>query len=140
MYDMEANAKQAISSNQFDRMVANWICAFVGYPRLTIRLWNGTEYYFGEGPSVGTMEFHNRRALVDLIISCASDLVRDTAKVISISTGICSKFSTKFPGHSPGAAIAATTWAKLHSLLGSIRGHSLMRSKGQRSSSLRSGQ
>ena len=50
-------------------MAANWICALVGYPRITIRLWNGTEYYFGEGESVGTMEFHTRRSLLDLIFS-----------------------------------------------------------------------
>ena len=50
-------------------MIANWICAFVGYPRIAIRLWNGTEYYFGEGTLVGTMEFHTRGALLDLVFS-----------------------------------------------------------------------
>jgi len=66
---LDANVKQAISSNQFDRLVANLICAFVGYPRIAIRLWNGSEYYFGTGTPVGTVEFHTRRALVDLIFS-----------------------------------------------------------------------
>ena len=66
---MDANTKTQESSNQFDRVAANWISAIVGYPRIAIRLWNGTEYYYGDGPPVGTMEFHTRRALLDLVLS-----------------------------------------------------------------------
>lgn len=66
---MEARTKYAISPTQFDRRIADWICAFAGYPRIAIRLWNGTEYYFGNGKPVGAVEFRTRRALLEVLVS-----------------------------------------------------------------------
>ncbi len=126
---MEANVKQAISTNQFDRLVANLICAFVGYPRIAIRLWNGSEYYFGTGTPVGTVEFHTRRALVDLIFSLRIGFGEGYSKGgIDIHGDILEIFNE-------------VSWAfarrgnrsyylgKWQSLLGAIRGNSLTRSK-----------
>ena len=129
MYVLEANAKQTISSNQVDRMVANGICAFVGYPRITIRVWNGTEYYFGEGPSVGTMEFHNRRALLDLIISLRIGFGEGYSKGNIDIHGDLLEIFNEFSWAFARRGDRSYYLGKLHSLLGSIRGNSLMRSK-----------
>jgi len=66
---MEVDLNQAVQVNQFDRLAAKWIIAFVGNPRIAIKLKNGEDYYFDSRPRIGTMEFHDRKALVSLIQS-----------------------------------------------------------------------
>jgi cyclopropane-fatty-acyl-phospholipid synthase len=126
---LEAKTKQAISSNRFDRTVANWICAFVGYPRIAIRLWNGTEYYFGDRPRVGTMEFHTRRALVDLLISLRVGFGEGYSKgkidIHGDMLEIFNEFSWSFARRGDRSYYLG----KLHSLLGALRGNSLARSR-----------
>ena len=66
---MEVDVKQPVSVNEFDRMAAYWVMTFVGNPRVTVRLWDGNEFYFADGTPVGVMEFQDRRALLNLAIS-----------------------------------------------------------------------
>jgi cyclopropane-fatty-acyl-phospholipid synthase len=110
-------------------MVANWICAFVGYPRIAIRLWNGTEYYFGEGKPVGTMEFHTRGALLDLIISLRIGIGEGYSKgKIDIHGDILEIFN-EFAWAFARRGDRSYYLGKLQSLLGAIRGNSLTRSR-----------
>jgi cyclopropane-fatty-acyl-phospholipid synthase len=129
VYVLETKIEQAVSTNQFDRVVANWISAYVGYPRIAIRLWSGTEYYFGDGTPVGTMEFHTRRALLDLVVSLRVgfgegyssgkiDIHGDILEILN-------EFSWAFARRGDRSYYLG----KLHSLLGAIRGNSLSRSK-----------
>jgi hypothetical protein len=66
---LNVDVKQPVSANQFDRLATNWIMMFVGNPRISVRLWNGNEYYFADGTPVAAMEFRDRSAMVDLIFS-----------------------------------------------------------------------
>ncbi len=126
---MEAKTKQAISPNRFDRTVANWIVAFVGYPRIAIRLWNGTEYYFGDGPRVGTMEFHTRRALVDLLISLRIGFGEGYSKGKIDIHGDMLEIFNEFAWSFARRGDRSYYLGKLHSLLGALRGNSLARSR-----------
>lgn len=66
---MNVDVKQPVSVNEFDRLSAYWIMTFVGNPRIAVRLWNGNEYYFADGTPVGVMEFRDRSALINLLLS-----------------------------------------------------------------------
>ena len=66
---MEVDIKQPVSVNEFDRMAAYWVMTLVGNPRITVRLWDGNEFYFADGTPVGVMEFHDRKALLNLAFS-----------------------------------------------------------------------
>jgi cyclopropane-fatty-acyl-phospholipid synthase len=126
---VETNTKQAISVNQFDRLAANWICAFVGYPRITIKLWNGTEYYFGEGTPIGTMEFHTRAALAELIFSLRIGFGEGYSKgKIDIHGDILEVFN-EFSWAFARRGNRSYYLGKLQSLLRAIRGNTLTRSK-----------
>lgn len=126
---MEAKTKQAVSSNRFDRTVANLIIAFVGHPRIAIRLWNGTEYYFGDRPRVGTMEFHTRRALVDLLISLRVGFGEGYSKGKIDIHGDMLEIFDEFAWSFARRGDRSYYLGKLHSLLGTLRGNSLIRSR-----------
>ncbi len=66
---LEVDARQRVSVNEFDRTAAYWVMTVVGNPRITVRLWDGNEFYFADGNPVGTMEFRDRSALLSLAIS-----------------------------------------------------------------------
>ena len=68
---MEVDAKQPVSVNEFDRTAAYWVMTFVGNPRISVRLWDGNEFYFADGTPVGVMEFHDRSALMNLAVSAS---------------------------------------------------------------------
>jgi cyclopropane-fatty-acyl-phospholipid synthase len=126
---LEVKTKEGISSNRFDRTVANLICAFVGYPRIAIRLWNGTEYYFGDRPRVGTMEFHTRRALVDLLISLRVGFGEGYSKGKIDIHGDMLEIFDEFAWSFARRGDRSYYLGKLHSLLGALRGNSLARSR-----------
>jgi cyclopropane-fatty-acyl-phospholipid synthase len=126
---LEVEAKQPVSAYQFDRMVANWICSFIGNPRIAIKLRNGAEYYFGEDTPIGTMEFHDRRALLDLIFSRRIGFGEGYSKgkidIHGDMLEIFNEFSWAFARRSNRSHHRD----KLQSLLGAIRGNTLRRSK-----------
>ena len=126
---MEVEAKQTASANQFDRMVANWICSFMGNPRIAIRLWNGTEYYFGSDTSVGTMEFHDRRALLDLVFSLRIGFGEGYSKGKIDIHGDMLEIFNEVSWAFARRANRSHHRDKLQSLLGAIRGNTLRRSK-----------
>ena len=126
---MEVEAKQTVSAYQFDRMVANWICAFIGNPRIAIKLRNGAEYYFGEDTPVGTMEFHDRRALLELVFSQRVGFGEGYSKgkidIHGDMLEIFNEISWAFARRSN----RSHNRDRLQSLLRAIRGNTLTRSK-----------
>jgi len=92
-------------------------------------LWNGAEYYFGDGARVGTMEFHSRRALLDLMFSLRVGFGEGYSKGrIDIHGDILEIFND-FSWSFARRGNRSYYLGKLHSLLGAIRGNSLTRSK-----------
>lgn len=66
---MKVDAKQQILDSEFDGKIARWCMAFVGNPRISLKLWNGNEYCFADGPPVAQMEIRDRAALLNLFKS-----------------------------------------------------------------------
>ncbi|MFQ5981885.1 MAG: class I SAM-dependent methyltransferase, partial [Woeseiaceae bacterium] len=126
---MEVDAKQPVPVNEFDRLAAQWVMAFLGKPRIALRLWDGNELYFAEGTAVGVIEFRDRRALLDVLLHQSVgfgegyargrievdgdllELVNETARAVSDR-----RHSSYYRD-------------KLRSLLKSIRGNTLARSQ-----------
>ena len=126
---METKTKQALVPNQFDRAVANWICAFIGYPRIAIRLWNGTEYYFGDGVPVGAMEFRTRSALFNLLFSLRVGFGEGYSKgKIDIHGDILEIFN-EFSWAFARRGDRSYYLGKLHTLISAIRRNTPARSK-----------
>lgn len=66
---MKVDAKQQLPDNELDRVIAGRLMAFVGNPRISLRLWNGNEYSFAEGSPVAQLRIHDRKVLLSLFKS-----------------------------------------------------------------------
>ncbi len=55
--------------SDFDRKVARLCMTYVGNPRISVKLWNGSEYCFADGPPVAQMEVRDRKVLLELFRS-----------------------------------------------------------------------
>ncbi len=126
---MATSTEEQLRFARFDRVIANWICALVGYPRIAIRLWNGADYYFGDGRPVGTMEFHSRRALLasacSLRVGFGEGYCKGNIDIHGDILDILNEFAWAFARRGRRSYYVG----KLQSLLKAIRGHSLTRSK-----------
>lgn len=126
---MAVNSENVIPSNRLDRIVAKGICGLVGYPRIAIRLWNGTEYYFGDGPPVGTMQFHSRRALLDLVLSLRVGFGEGYSKGNIDIHGDMLDIFNEFAWAFARRGSRSYYLGKFQSLLKAVRGHSHARSR-----------
>lgn len=66
---MKVDAKQQILDSEFERKIARWCMALVGNPRISLKLWNGNEYFFADGTPVAQMEIRDRAALSNMFNS-----------------------------------------------------------------------
>jgi cyclopropane-fatty-acyl-phospholipid synthase len=126
---VEVDVKQPVSVNEFDRIAAYWVMTVVGNPRVTVRLWDGNEFYFADGTPVGTMEFRDRRALLNLAFSqsvgfgdgYSEGRIRIHADILEFLREIARAISSR-----PNQNYYAS---KFLSLLRAVRGNTLSRSK-----------
>ena len=126
---MEVDVKQPVSVNEFDRMAAYWVMTFVGNPRVTVRLWDGNEFYFADGTPVGVMEFHDRKALLNLAFSqsigfgdgYSSGKIEIHADILEFLREIARAISSR-----PNQNYYAS---KILSMLRAVRGNTLSRSR-----------
>jgi len=126
---LEVDVKQRVSVNEFDRLAAYWVMTVVGNPRITIRLWDGNEFYFADGTPVAVMEFRTRSALLNLVLSQSVGFGEGYSNGRIEIHGDILEFSNE-------VARAITTRrnqnyyaSKLGSLLRAIRSNTLTRSK-----------
>jgi len=66
---LKVEAKQQVAENDFDRKIAEWCLFLAGNPRISMKLWNGNEYYFGTQPPIAQMEIKDRAVLLSLFRS-----------------------------------------------------------------------
>ena len=126
---MEVDVKQPVSVNEFDRIAAYWVMTVVGNPRVTVRLWDGNEFYFADGTPVGTMEFRDRRALLNLAFSqsvgfgdgYSEGRIRIHADILDFLREIARAISSR-----PNQNYYAS---KFLSMLRAVRGNTLTRSR-----------
>jgi cyclopropane-fatty-acyl-phospholipid synthase len=66
---VKVDAEQQMVDSDFDRKIARLCMAYVGNPRISVKLWTGSEYYFADGAPVAQMEVRDRRVLLELFRS-----------------------------------------------------------------------
>ena len=66
---MKVDAKQQPVESEFDRRLAGWCLSLAGNPRISLKLWDGREYYFAEESPVAQMEIKDRSVLFRLVRS-----------------------------------------------------------------------
>ena len=66
---MATQTSHSLEQPYFDRSLILWIMRRIGNPRISIRLWNGDEFPVTEHPPVACMEFRERRAVLQLLLS-----------------------------------------------------------------------
>ena len=66
---MHIDAKIAVAERNFERRIVAWFMRRAGNPRVSVRLWNGEEYYFADGAPVASVEFCDRSVLPELLLS-----------------------------------------------------------------------
>jgi hypothetical protein len=66
---MSVETSHILAEHAFDRSLVRWIMKRVGNPSISIRLWNGDEFWVTETRPVACMEFCERRAVFELLRS-----------------------------------------------------------------------
>ena len=66
---MDLETGRRLAEFDFDRYLIRWIMNYVGNPRISIRLWNGNEFWVTGTRPVACMEFRQRRAVFELLRS-----------------------------------------------------------------------
>jgi cyclopropane-fatty-acyl-phospholipid synthase len=67
--NLKVDAEQQPVENEFDRRIAGWCLSLAGNPRISLKLWDGSEYYSGDEPPVAQMEIKDRSVLLRLVRS-----------------------------------------------------------------------
>jgi len=127
---LEVDVKQRVSVNEFDRLAAYWVMTVVGNPRITVRLWDGNEFYFADGTPVAVMEFRSRSALLNLVLAqsvgfgegYSNGRIEIHGDIIDFSNEVARAITTRRNQNYYAS--------KLSSLLRAIRSNTLTRSKG----------
>lgn len=66
---MDIETSRLLAEPDFYRRVIRWIMQRIGNPRISIRLWNGDEFWVTEARPVACMEFRQRRVVLELLRS-----------------------------------------------------------------------
>jgi cyclopropane-fatty-acyl-phospholipid synthase len=66
---LKVDAKQQPVESEFDRKIAGWCMSLAGSPRISLKLWDGSEYYSGEQSPIAQMEIKDRSVLFGLLRS-----------------------------------------------------------------------
>ncbi len=66
---MDIDARQQVASGGFESRIIRWFMQRAGNPRVSVRLWNGEEFYLADGRPVACLEFRDKRAIAELLTS-----------------------------------------------------------------------
>ena len=126
---MSVDTRHSLDERSFDRSLVRWIMKSVGNPRISVRLWNGDEFWVTEGRPVACMEFRSRRAVLELLRSpsvgfgeCYS---RGLIDVHGDFLAFANEITTAVTQHRNNGYYVS----KLRSLLHAMRRNSLKRSR-----------
>ena len=64
---MNVETSPGIEERSFDRRLVRRIMKSVGNPRISVRLWNGDEFWVTDSPPVACMEIRSRRTVFELL-------------------------------------------------------------------------
>jgi len=126
---MSVGTRHIFNERGLDRGLIRWIMKRVGNPRISVRLWNGEEFWVTESPPVACMEIRERRVVFELLRSpsvgfgeCYSrGLIEIHGDLLAFSNEITAAIARQRQGHYYGP--------KMRSLLYAIRSNTLARSR-----------
>jgi cyclopropane-fatty-acyl-phospholipid synthase len=126
---MDIETSPGLADTELDRRLLGFIMRYVGNPRVTLRLWNGEEFSVSGGNPVACIELRERRAIFDLIMSpsvgfgeCYSKgLIGIHGDFLACANELARAFTRRRD--------RGYRWHKFRSLVSSMRGNSLSRSR-----------
>lgn len=126
---MDVEASPRFADTEFDRRALGFIMRHVGNPRVMLRLWNGDDFSVSDGNPVACIEFRQRRAIFELIASpsvgfgeCYSKgLIDIHGDFLACANEIARSFTRQRDRR--------YYWHKLRSMVASMRGNSLSKSR-----------
>lgn len=124
---MDIDARQQITSGGFEGRIIRWFMQRAGNPRVSVKLWNGEEFYLADGRPVACLEFRDRRAIPELLTStsvgfgeCYSrGIIEVHGDLVAFADEITRAHTEKNQGH--------YLRHKLHSALWSLKRNTLSR-------------
>lgn len=66
---MRVDTRDSLAEHALDRSLIRWVMRRVGNPNISIRLWNGDEFWLTDARPVACMELCKRRAVFELLLS-----------------------------------------------------------------------
>ena len=125
---MDVETSQNLAEPDFSRRIIRWIMQRAGNPRISVRLWNGEEFWVTGARPVACMEFRKRRAVFELLQApsvgfgeCYSKgLIEIHGDMLAFSNEITTAITRKRDGR--------YYVPKIQSMLHAMRGNSLVRS------------
>ena len=116
---MRIDMSQSLAERHFDHSLIRWIMKQVGNPRISIRLWNGDEFWVTEERPVACMEIRQRRAVFELLRApsvgfgeCYSEgLIEVHGDFLAFVNEITAALTRKRDRHYYGPKIQSMLWA-----------------------------
>lgn len=126
---MKADAEQQIVDSGLDRTLARWCLELAGNPRISLKLWNGSEYYFAEGTPVAQLEIRDRSVLLGLLRSPPMGFGEGYVKGLIDVHGDFYDFVCEVSGAISRRSDGSYRLQKLRSQLAAMRANNLTRAK-----------
>ena len=126
---MSVDTRYSLEERSFDRSLVRWIMKSVGNPRISVRLWNGDEFWVTEGRPVACMEFRSRRAVFELLRSPSVGFGECYSKGLIDVHGDFLAFANEITAALTQHRDSGYYASKLRSLLHAMRRNSLRRSR-----------
>ena len=125
---MRAETRHILAENALDHSLIRWIMRRVGNPNISIRLWNGDEFRVTEAPPVACMEFCERRAVFELLLSPSVGFGESFSKGLIKIHGDFQAFANEITSAITRQQDGRYYGPKIRSMLYAIRSNTLARS------------
>ncbi len=126
---MSVETRPRISERNFGRSLVLWIMKQVGYPRISVRLWNGDEFPVTEERPIACMEIRDKRAVFEMLKSPSVGFGESYSKGLIEIHGDLLAFANEVTSSDARNTDAGYYGPKLRSLLYALRRNSPARSQ-----------
>jgi len=126
---VEIEAKQPVAESILERRLISWVMKRAGNPRISIRLWNGDEFYVSDGTPVACMEFRDRRVVLELLLSTNMGFGECYSRGLIEVHGNFLAFANEFTRAIHNGSAQNYFWQKFQSLITAVRSNTLSRSQ-----------
>lgn len=126
---LKVDVKQQTGDNELQRTIASRCMAFVGNPRISLKLWDGNEYFFADGSPVAQMKIHDRSVLPGMFKSPSLGFGEGYAKGLIDIDGDFYEFVNEACRAYSRSNTRGFYFQQLRSWLAALRSNTLSRSK-----------